>query len=70
MKKLQTENELYLLCAGPFGNILSHNLWSNNKNNTYLDIGSTLNPYLETEGFKRGYLYGSDDVNKVCNWGS
>jgi len=70
LKKLQTENELYLFCAGPFGNILSHNLWSNNKNNTYLDIGSTLNPYLETEGFKRGYLYGSDDVNKVCNWGS
>ena len=70
MKKLKTEDELYLFCAGPFGNILTHQLWDNNKRNTYLDIGSTLNPFLETEGFKRGYLHGSDDLNKVCVWGS
>lgn len=69
IKNMNTENELYLFCAGPFGNILAHQLWKHNKKNTYLDIGSTLNPFLETEGFKRGYLYGSEDVNKVCVWG-
>jgi len=68
LKSLETQGELYLFCAGPFGNILSHQLWSHNKKNTYLDIGSTLNPWLQAEGFKRGYLYGSQDVAKVCYW--
>jgi len=69
LKLLQTEGELYLFCAGPFGNILAHQLWNHNKRNTYLDVGSTLNPWLGFEGFKRGYLHGSDDLNKICNWG-
>jgi hypothetical protein len=68
LKNLNTKGELYLFSAGPFGNILSHQLWDNNKENTYLDIGSTLNPWLGFEGFKRGYLYGTSDCNKVCVW--
>jgi hypothetical protein len=68
LKKLNTKNELYLFSAGPFGNILAHQLWDNNNENTYIDIGSTLNPWLGFEGFKRGYLYGSDDLNKICIW--
>ena len=44
------ENALFLFCAGPFGNILAHQLWSHNKNNTYIDIGSTLKPF----SFRRG----------------
>lgn len=68
LKSIKTEGELYLFCAGPFGNILAHQLWQNNQNNTYIDIGSTLNPWLGFEGFKRGYLYGSDDCNKTCIW--
>lgn len=69
IKKNSAENELYLFCCGPFGNILAHQLWDHNKNNTYLDIGSTLNPYLGFEGFRRGYLYGGADLHKVCIWG-
>jgi hypothetical protein len=68
LKSLNTNGELYLFCAGPFGNILAHQLWNNNKTNTYMDIGSTLNPWLGFEGFKRGYLHGSSDLNKVCVW--
>jgi len=68
LKDLNTEGELYLFCAGPFGNILAHQLWQHNQKNTYLDIGSTLNPWLGFEGFKRGYLHGSDDCNKICIW--
>lgn len=37
------KDSLFLFCAGPLGNVLSHQLWDFNKNNTYLDIGSTLN---------------------------
>lgn len=69
LKSLNTSGELYLFAAGPFGNILSYKLWQHNKNNTYMDIGSTLNPWLGFEGFKRGYLHGSDDLNKICIWG-
>jgi hypothetical protein len=69
LQNLNTEGELYLFCAGPFGNILAHQLFQHNQKNTYLDVGSTLNPWLGIEGFKRGYLYGSEDCNKICIWG-
>jgi len=62
------EDKLFLFCAGPFGNILAHRLWEANKKNTYLDIGSTLNPWLEHEGFKRGYFSGPN-YHKMCTWG-
>jgi hypothetical protein len=51
---------IFLFCCGPFGNILCHQLTEHNENNTYLDIGSTLNPYLKSEGFKRDYYVGSN----------
>ena len=62
-------NKLYLFACGPFGNMLAHQLWNNNKNNTYLDIGSTLNPWLQSEGFKRDYYSnGFMYANKTCIW--
>ena len=61
------KNKLFLFCAGPFGNILSWKLHSNSQNNTYLDIGSTLDPYMKL-GKTRGYLNGSDTLNKICIW--
>jgi hypothetical protein len=62
------KDKLFLFCAGPFGNILAHKLFSENKNNTYLDIGSTLNPWLQSEGFKRGYYNGEFYANQTCIW--
>jgi hypothetical protein len=63
-------NKLFLFCCGPFGNILAHRLWVENKNNVYLDIGSTLNPWLKSEGFNRGYFSaGGPNYNKICVWG-
>ncbi len=59
------KDKLFLFCAGPLGNMLSAKLWSVNKNNIYLDIGSTLNPYLV--GNNRGYHKGKN-TNKVCIW--
>lgn len=60
-------NHLFLFCAGPFGNILAHQLHNFNKNNTYLDIGSTLDPFLNLGG-TRGYHIGAPTINKVCTW--
>lgn len=62
------KDKLFLFCCGPFGNILAHQLLLNNKQNIYLDIGSTLNPWLESEGFKRDYYCNGYFSNKTCIW--
>ena len=65
----ELKGKLFLFAYGPFGNMLAHQLWENNKNNTYLDIGSTLNPWLQSEGFKRDYYdAGTTYKNRVCVW--
>lgn len=70
IKQEKFTNKLFLFACGPFGNILAHQLWDDNKNNTYLDIGSTLNPWLQSEGFKRDYYdAGLKYKNKICTWG-
>ena len=60
------ENHLFLFCAGPLGNMLAAKFWEKNKENTYLDIGSTLNPYLTETN--RGYLRGGNTTLKTCIW--
>ena len=65
----ETKNHLFLFCAGPFGNILTHQLFQFNKENTYIDIGSTLNHFLlGNAGRNRGYLRNESTINKVCVW--
>jgi len=60
----EENNQLFLFSAGPLGNILAHQLHLINPNNTYLDIGSTINPWLTNNN--RGYLNGLDQ--KTCIW--
>ena len=61
------KDHLFLFCAGPFGNLLTHQLWTFSKENQYLDIGSTLDPLMLLGG-TRGYLIGSNTINKKCEW--
>jgi hypothetical protein len=72
IEEIKTQNlkgKLFLFACGPFGNMLAHQLWENNKNNTYIDIGSTLNPWLQSEGFKRDYYdSGITYKNRTCVW--
>ena len=60
-------NHLFLFAAGPLGNLLTHQLFIHNQNNTYIDIGSTLDPYLGLGG-TRGYHIGAPTLKKVCTW--
>jgi len=60
-------NHVFLISAGPFANILVHQLHSFNKNNTYLDIGSTMDGYFKLP-LTRKYLRGGDTLNKMCVW--
>jgi hypothetical protein len=62
------KNKLFLFCCGPFGNILAHQLLLNNKENIYLDVGSTLNPWLKSEGFKRDYYCNGYFSKRKCIW--
>jgi hypothetical protein len=63
----QLVNYIFLISAGPFANILVHQLHSFNKNNTYLDIGSTIDGYLKLP-LTRKYLKGGETLNKTCIW--
>lgn len=58
---------IFLFAAGPFANVLTYELWKYSKNNTYLDIGSTLDKILGLT-VTRGYLKGADTLRKVCIW--
>jgi hypothetical protein len=58
-------NMIFLFCCGPFGNILCHQLTEANPQNTYLDIGSTLNPFLQSAGFERDYYMGDNYFSRM-----
>ena len=66
LPKKEYKDKLFLFCAGPLGNMLAAKMWEHNKNNIYLDIGSTLNPMLMGRK-NRGYLNGRN-TKKVCRW--
>lgn len=67
VKENNVKDTVFLFAAGPFSNILIHELYKVEPNNTYLDIGSTLDSMLGL-GRTRGYLSGADTLNKICVW--
>jgi hypothetical protein len=52
------ENAIILCSAASLSNFIIYECFKDNPNNTFLDIGSCLNPLMELEGWKytRGYL--------------
>ena len=52
------KDHVVLCSAASLSNFIIRDCFEDNPNNTFLDIGSCLNPYLELEGWKhtRGYL--------------
>ena len=69
LKQQKINNLIYLFCCGPFGNILCHQLTDHEPDNTYLDIGSTLNPWLQSAGFERFYYLGDNIFSRMeCIW--
>jgi len=65
----KAKDVLFLMCCGPFGNILCHELTKFNADNTYIDVGSTLNPFLKT-GFARHYYVDNSVWSQLeCVWG-
>jgi len=58
IKDNNIENHVILCSAASLSNFIIQECYEDNPNNTFLDIGSSLNPYLKLEGWKftRGYL--------------
>lgn len=70
MKNINYQNQLILFSCGPLGNILAHQLWAHNKNNIYLDVGSTVDRWLNNDvKNKRWYATGVVGyADRVCVW--
>jgi len=76
IEKQGIENHVFLISCGSLSNVIIKQLYEANDNNTYIDIGSTLNPIMKMEGWKgsRAYLseywlkQGRNYLNKNCIW--
>ena len=66
-RETKPEGKLFLFCASSLGNICIHKLHEIAPNNTYLDLGSALNPDLEL-GIDRGYLSAWAGVKQRGMW--
>jgi hypothetical protein len=63
---------LFLFCAGALGSILAHEIYAFCPENTCLDIGSSLDPYLFTGTLARNRRYLKQDpetqARESCHW--
>jgi hypothetical protein len=71
IKSMNLKDHIILTACGPLGKILVHQLWVHDKSNTYLDIGSTLHPWLGSDLNIRGYYQTNSFHSKLtCTWGN
>lgn len=76
IKENGIENHLFLISAASLTNLIGHQLHEEFPNNSYIDIGSTLNPIMKMEGWKgsrsylREYWLGENPVytKMMCEW--
>ncbi len=67
------EGHLFLFAASAFSKMAIHQLYARYPNNTYIDIGTTLNKFIKMP-MERSYLESywlgkkGDDLDKVCQW--
>lgn len=61
------EDHVFLFSASSLSNFLAHQLFDFRDSNTYIDIGTCLNPWLGLTT-KRGYLKGGKSLKKTCIW--
>lgn len=61
------KDRIYLIAAGPLANLMTYELWKENKNNTYIDIGSVFDTQMGMKA-TRGYQMGASTLTKKCIW--
>tara|TARA_Y100001937_G_scaffold107314_1_gene149852 strand:+ start:38 stop:847 length:810 start_codon:yes stop_codon:yes gene_type:complete len=57
IKENNISNHLFLFSAASLSNFLCYDLFKNHDNNQYMDIGSSLGPLLQLEGWKSSRTY-------------
>lgn len=77
MKKWIDENNieghLFLFSASSFSKMAIHQLYEHSDRNSYIDVGTTLNPFMHMR-LDRSYLKSfwlgakSEDIGKICVW--
>ena len=65
MEWTKESNLIFLFSASSLSNLMIYDLYKLYPNNTYIDIGTALNPYLKMSS-TRGYLTGKN--RKMCVW--
>lgn len=65
IKENNIKNHVFLFSASSLSNFIIYELFKKYPENTYIDIGTTLNIELGMKGIRR-YLTGSN--NKICIW--
>ena len=77
INKNKIKNHLFLFSAASLSNLIIKELYNEFDSNTYIDIGSTLNPYYDFESLSnsRSYLSeywtkskSSNHLKKICYW--
>lgn len=70
----KVSNELFLFSASSFSKMAIHQLFKKYPDNTYIDVGTTLNAFIDMS-LERQYLgdfwnekESPSDINKVCIW--
>jgi len=61
-------NELFFISAGPLSEILIHNLYKHNPNNSYVDVGSSLDIYTHNKNTREYQDVSSHLSSKKCNF--
>ena len=73
IKENNVTNKLFLFSASTFSNLAIYELYKDFPNNTYLDIGTCLTPFMDMPT-ERSYLQEywfkafGNDLNKTCVW--
>jgi hypothetical protein len=68
LKGTTHKNAVFLFAVGPLSEILIHELWLVNPQNTLLDIGSCLDPFLFNRRSRSYHYENSEFANRTCRW--
>ena len=70
IERERVRDALFLFCAGPFGDVLAHQLHVFEPGNSYVDIGSVFDPFFfpGDRGVTRRYLRGGALFDEACDW--
>jgi hypothetical protein len=68
LKATQYSNAIFLFAIGPLSEILIHEMWQANQQNIYLDIGSTLDPFMFRRKSRSYHTVGHMLSQRVCSW--